>query len=429
MSKFTTILIKEMKDLLRDPKIVVGMIVVPLLMFPAMGAMFRTGIESAEQKTQIAVIDLDNQAFSQAFIAALENSPGVSLYDVDSNNVEEGIQKAESAEVKVLMVIPEGFTADIQNASGTEIEVYTIVEGLGMGEVISTARVDEIIKGINRSLSEKVIQEQIPTMNPAKVLDPITAKSVTIVQGKRVNVSPTIIAGLISSQSFIVPVVLMVMILFVAQMAATSMATEKENKTLETLLTLPVSRISILAGKMGGTAVVSLIAAVAYIIGFSYYMSAFQFDSQEIPISMEDIGLSITPIGFLLLGISIFMAVLAALSLAMILAVFTQDVRSAQSLVSFTIMPLVFPAMILVFADINSLPTALRYVLLVLPFSHPTIAANAVVLKNYAMVLGGIAYLAVFTLCVLYIAARMFSTERVITAKITFRRKKGNRNP
>lgn len=429
MSKFTTILIKEMKDLLRDPKIVVGMIVVPLVMFPAMGAMFKTGIESTEKEAQIAVIDLDNQAFSQAFIAALENSPGVSLYDLGVNNAEEGIQKAEAAEVKVLIVIPEGFTADIQNVSGTEIEVYTIMEGLGIGEVISTAQVDEIIKGINRSLSEKVIQEQIPAANPDKVLDPITAKSVTIVQGNRVNVSPTIIAGMISSQSFIVPVVLMVMIIFVAQMAATSMATEKENKTLETLLTLPVSRISILAGKMGGTAVVSLIAAVAYIIGFSYYMSAFQFDSQEIPISMEDIGLSITPTGFLLLGISIFMAVLAALSLAMILAVFTQDVRSAQSLVSFTIMPLVFPAMILVFADINSLPTALRYVLLVLPFSHPTIAANAVVLKDYVMVVGGIAYLALFTLVVLYIAARMFSTERVITAKITFRRKKRNRSP
>jgi ABC-2 type transport system permease protein len=153
-------------------------------------------------------------------------------------------------------------------------------------------------------------------------------------------------------------------------------------------------------------------------------MSAFQFDSGELPINLEEIGLSITPVGFILLGISIFMAVLAALSLAMILAVFTQDVRSAQSLVSFTIMPLVFPAMILVFADINSLPTALKYVLLVLPFSHPTIAASAVALKDYGLVLGGIAYLAVFTLVVLYIAARMFSTERVITAKITFGRKK-----
>ncbi|MBU7045315.1 MAG: ABC transporter permease, partial [Theionarchaea archaeon] len=59
-----------------------------------------------------------------------------------------------------------------------------------------------------------------------------------------------------------------------------------------------------------------------------------------------------------------------------------------------------------------------------LPFSHPTIAARAVILQDYGIVLGGIFYLAVFTLFVLYIAARMFSTERVITAKITFGQKK-----
>jgi ABC-2 type transport system permease protein len=429
MGKLTTILIKEMKDLLRDPKIVIGMIVVPLVLFPAMGAMFRTGMESAEGDIQIGIIDLDNQELSHTFITALQNSPGVKLHDLESTGIEEAVKEAESEDVKVLMVLPEGFTSDIQSMAGAEIELYAIVEGLGISEVISTTRVDQLIEGVNRQLSETVIQNRIPEVDPNNVLDPITTKGVTIIRGKEVNVPPAVIAGLVSSQSFIVPVVLMVMILFVAQMAATSMATEKENKTLETLLTLPVSRLSILAGKMGGTAVVSLIAAVAYMIGFSYYMSAFQFGSTEIPISLKEIGLSITPLGFVLLGISIFMAVLAALSLAMILAVFTQDVRSAQSLVSFTIMPLVFPAMILVFADINSLPAALRYILLILPFSHPTIAANAVALKNYSIVLGGIAYLAIFTIVVLFIAARMFSTERVVTAKITFGRKKAKPKP
>ncbi len=424
MGKLTTILVKEMKDLLRDPKIVVGMIVVPLLMFPAMGLMFRTGIESAESEIQVAIIDLDNQEFSREFVTALENSPGVKIADLQSNSVDEAIKEAEAADIKVLMVIPDGFTDDLQHTKGAEVSVYALVKGLGISEVISTSRVDVIIEGINRYMSVTTIERELPEVDPDKVLDPITTRGYTVVGGQTVDVPPAVIAGLISSQSFIVPVVLMVMILFVAQMAATSMATEKENKTLETLLTLPVSRFSILAGKMGGTAVVSLIAAVAYIIGFSYYMSAFQFGQAELPISLEEIGLSITPLGFMLLGVSIFMAVLAALSLSMILAVFTQDVRSAQSLVSFTIMPLVFPALILVFADINSLPTAFRYVLLALPFSHPTIAANAVVLKDYGVVIGGIAYLAVFTLVVLFIAARMFSTERVITAKITFGRKK-----
>lgn len=418
-----TILIKEMKDLLRDPKIVLGMVLVPLVMFPAMGLLFKTGIESAEKETEIALINMDTGQFSDMFITTLGNTPGVKLSDLAAQTVDDAIKQAEAAEIRVVIIIPEGFSTQIQHTEGADIDVYALVKGLGMSEIISAAKVDEIIYVINRELSKAIIKEEIPDVDPAHVLSPITAKGYTVVMGKTVEVPPALIANLINSQSFIVPVVLMMMIMFVAQMAATSMATEKENKTLETLLTLPVSRMSILAGKMGGTAVVSVIAAVAYIIGFSYYMSSFQFGA-EIPVSLEDVGLVFTPFGFGLLALSIFMAVLAALSMSMILAVFTQDVRSAQSLVSFTIMPLVFPALILVFADLNSLPTAFKFVLLALPFSHPTIAAKAVILQDYGIVLGGIFYLAVFTLFVLYIAARMFSTERVITAKITFGQKK-----
>ena len=423
MSKFATILVKEMKDLLRDPKVIIGMVVVPLIMFPAMGAMFRTGIESAGGETAVGIIDYDNGEFSEVFVSILENDPNVKLVYLDSRDIEEAIKEVEPQDVKVIMTIPEGFTESIQAKTGTKMKVYALVTGLGMGEAITIAHIDVIIAGINRQLAAAVVQSQMPGIDPDNVLDPILVDGYTVVKGEIIDIHPAYIASLISSQSFIVPIVLMVMILFVAQMAATSMATEKENKTLETLLTLPVGRMTILAGKMGGTAVVSLISAVAYIIGFNYYMSAFQVPVQA-TVTLEDIGFSMTPLGYILLGLSIFMAILAALSIAMILAVFTQDVRSAQSLVSFTIMPLVFPALILMFADLNSLPVILKYILLVLPFSHPTIAAKSLILRNYGIVLGGIAYLAVFTLVVLYIAARMFSTERIITARMRFGRKR-----
>jgi ABC-2 type transport system permease protein len=426
MGKFTTILFKEMKDLLRDPKIVVGMVLVPLVMFPALGLMFRTGIESVAEETGkgtgTGIIDLDGGSYAQAFIRALDEDPGVNLIELATPNVPDAIATAESRDMRVLMVIPKGFSEKIEHTQGAEIETYAIIRGMGISEIVSISKVDEIIQRVNRQLSLAMIEQEIPQADPEYVLNPITTHGQTVVKGTIIDIPPALIVDVMNSQSFIVPVILMMMILFVAQMAATSMATEKENKTLETLLTLPVSRMSILAGKMGGTAVVSVISAIAYIIGFSYYMSSFQ--PQNVSLKLADFGLSISPFGLGLLGISIFMAVLAALSLAMILAVFTQDVRSAQSLVSFTIMPLVFPALILMFADINTLPTALRIILLALPFSHPTIAARAVIMNNYGIVLAGIAYQAIFTLVVLYIAARMFSTERVVTAKISFRKKK-----
>ena len=44
------VVVKELKELLRDPKILIGMIVVPLVMFPIMGFVIRGSIESTQQR-------------------------------------------------------------------------------------------------------------------------------------------------------------------------------------------------------------------------------------------------------------------------------------------------------------------------------------------------------------------------------------------
>ena len=39
---FGNILVKELKELIRDPKILLGMIIVPLIMFPILGAVMNS---------------------------------------------------------------------------------------------------------------------------------------------------------------------------------------------------------------------------------------------------------------------------------------------------------------------------------------------------------------------------------------------------
>jgi ABC-2 type transport system permease protein len=58
---FTNILIKELKELIRDPKILIGMIVVPLIMFPVLGLVFGYAQETAAHEAQNArLLVLDN---------------------------------------------------------------------------------------------------------------------------------------------------------------------------------------------------------------------------------------------------------------------------------------------------------------------------------------------------------------------------------
>jgi ABC-2 type transport system permease protein len=216
------------------------------------------------------------------------------------------------------------------------------------------------------------------------------------------------------------PLMVMMMVIFAIQMAATSIALEKEQKTLETLMTLPVGRLTILAGKLTGSVVIAIAGSISYMIGFSYYTaSAFSFAPQATSVDMGGAGIGIQPIGYALLGIVMFVTLVSALALAISLAVFTDSVRSAQSLTGVLIVPLIIPAMILMFSDLEMLPPTIQWIMLAIPYTHTMLATKAALLGNYWIILRSIAYISVFTLVVLWVAAKIFSTERIITSRFT----------
>ena len=80
--------------------------------------------------------------------------------------------------------------------------------------------------------------------------------------------SANMVAGLISQQSLLIPVVLMMIVIYSSQMVISAVAMEKQNKTLETLLTVPIKRTSIITAKMLAAGLVGLISAGVYMFGF-----------------------------------------------------------------------------------------------------------------------------------------------------------------
>ncbi len=100
------------------------------------------------------------------------------------------------------------------------------------------------------------------------------------------------------------------------------------------------------------------------------------------------------------------------------MSAFSENVRGAQALVGY-IYPLIFiPSLALVYLDVNTLPLALKAVLFAIPYSQPIIASKAVVVGDYTTVLLGIIYVAAFTIVIMYIASRLFATEKILTAKL-----------
>ena len=412
---FGNVLLKELKELIRDPKILLGMIIVPLIMFPILGGVISFASQTAQeqaQKATLVVLNDDGGNYSEALIDFLNSSLKVFVFN--NTTPEEALKNDLLSKYNTtnMLEIPPGFSANMtlhqENSSvRADLEFYSLFSNAGPFENIGSSIVDGLISRFNRYLAPDFVS---------------TEKS-TIIKGKIAEgVDPSVLSTLVLSQAIAMPITIMILLTYAMQIAATSVAMEKEEKTLETLLTLPLDRFSILMGKLSGSILVAGLGALAYMFGFTFYVGSIASTVPSgTPVDLASLELVPSIIGYLLLGISLFVTLLSALALAVILSAFAEDVRGAQSLVGY-IYPLLFiPSFLLIYIDVNALPFWLRYIIYAIPFSHPIIASRAVTVGDYLTPLFGIIYVTAFTLAIMYVASRLFATEKILTAKLRFR--------
>lgn len=420
------IILKEIKELVRDPKVLLPMIVIPLVMFPLMGFAIETSMATVEQsigKTSIGLIDQDQGQYALTLQAFMTGS-NFSITHLDDVTVDEALEQVQNSNLTNLIIIPSGFSENITERRTADITVYTPFRGGGIAESTRSSTVNTLLNIFESGILDQRIREGFPESEAAQILNPINLEDKSIVKGKSADVRPADLFSLMISQTTIMPVGMMTLLIFAMQLAATAVASEKEEKTLETLLTMPINRTMILAGKLTGSIIVALVGAVAYLIGFSYYMNSFTGMGPDVVIDLAAIGLAPSLASYAILGVSLFMALLSALALAISLSVFAEDVRGAQALVGPLSMLFIVPMIFTMFTDITALPFPLSIILLAIPFTHPMLAANVSFTGNYVGAIGGIAYMAIFTIIVLYVAAKLFGTEKILTAKLKLQRRK-----
>ena len=420
------IVTKEVKEMMRDPRILLGMVLAPLLIFPLMGFILRTSTEAMQESLRtvsIAVVDFDGKAIAQNLTNFLKSMPNVKVEIIEAQSIDEIAAYVQASNITSLVIIPEGFSSNITEGEKAELKVYGVFRAGGITESVAFSAAQNLIELYKRNLMNETVQTRFPE-NPT-VLDPIDVSQSSIIKGKPVDVNPTALFSFTQAQSFGLPLALFMLIILAMQLASTSVATEKEEKTLETLMSLPLNRFTLLMGKLAGSTLVAAIGAIATILGVIYYMGSFAFGMPAQPsVDLAAIGLAPSLLSYAILGLSVFVALLSALALAVVISVFAEDVRGAQSLLGIVYMPLLIPMFALMFADLNTLPFGLQILLLALPFTHPMLAARATITGDYLVAVLGIGYVAVFTLVILYIAARLFATEKILTAKIRLGRKK-----
>jgi len=415
---------KEVKELIRDPKILLGVVLMPLIIFPLMGSAMgvsQRSVTRAVRRMSIAIYDEDEGEASQALLEFLSKDNEAVV--IEASSLDDALRRFEELETPVLLHIPRGYSARLDDGVRGVVRLYTYLRRFNMAETSKASSVEQLIEiySVHYSLERirRLLQEAGESSEPEAVRNPISVSCASIVRGVVLDMPPQAIFGIIMSQSIMLPLMVMMMTIFAVQMAATSIALEKEQKTLETLMTLPVGRLTILVGKLGGSIIIAVAGSISYLIGFGYYMrSTFGFVPEFTTMTLREAGLRLSPLGVILLGVLIFLTLLLSLALALSIAIFAEDVRGAQSLVGLLYIPIMIPSFILMFTDLDMLPTTIRWLMLVVPYTHSIVASKALFLGRHLPVLRSVLYILLFTALVLYVAARIFSTERIITARL-----------
>lgn len=424
MRKFYILLKKEIRELLTLQ--IIAPLVLTAVLFIAIGGILGKEQKKAQAPQEVLLQNLDKGALSQT-AANILDSANLKTETIDpSVSLDNALNQAREGNKIALLVIPADFENKLLAPDQKSIEVYTIIRGFSITSGQKYNAVVSAVELMNRGISNILLAKNLPTVNPDLIKSPVRVNDFLVVGGKKANINPALVMGFVTQQTMFIPIILFFVIVFASQMIATAIATEKENKTLETLLTTPVDRRLIVISKMTAAGIVALLASLIYLYGFRSYMQGIT-GGQVISAVVEAIkalGLTFTPLGYVLLGISLFVGILAALSIALILGAFAEDIKSVAGLTAPLMVLVAIPYFLTLFLDVNSLSPILRYITYAIPFSHIFLAAPNIFLGNYLAVVWGILYQLVFFLVFAMLAAKIFSTDLIMTLKLNFGKKK-----
>ena len=427
MSHMTSIIEKEVRELLTPGSVISVLFMVVL--FAGLGGLIGGEVDSAAELPTFGLIveegdyydgwnptDVLASAYGEDAdkIVMMDSTCDSSDADIVSEMQERGI-----ANVIALPSI-ESFNQSIMDQTQVSVRQYYLYEPTGLFGSVSSTIMSSVVSILSNSLSQKLVADAGSDVDYQFLMTPIGTASEdisTIVDGEaHSGITPYDISNEITSQTLMIPIVIMIIIMMVGSIVISSMGSEKENKTLETLLTMPVKRTSIVSGKIVAAAVVGLVYGLAYMVGMSIYMGSMTGTiTGSTSVSLEDLGMALGAADWALVMISMFLAIVCALGICMILGAFAKNYKSAQTMTMPLSILAMIPMFIIMFTGWYGAGGAIQFITFIIPFSHPMMAMQALMYGDMTLVIGGIVYMAAFAIVSILITVRLYNSDILIT--------------
>lgn len=426
MNIFLVLVKKEVKELLTRQLLI--SIAAMLFVFHVIGNVTGTQNKASElRNSDVVVLDLDGSPLSKSVIGRLSGA-GYRIKTASFPGIEEALAAPGYTDENFFILLPAGLQRGLAAGKKAEVGFYSRFKNFSpVGTGATATKIRKAISNVNHELSVHVLGKNSPSLAAGFAREPLAASEFVIVGGKMAPVSLTQALASIQSQLYFFPIAMFFIVIMAAQMIMTSVASEKENKTLETLLSSPVDRWMLVISKLSASALVAGALSGAYMLGMRSFMSGITAQvsaGAALPArsALAELGLVIAPSGYLLIGLSVLVCILCALSIALILGVLSDNVKSIQATIMPLMMLLMLSYILPMFIDVSTASVPVRLLLYAIPFTHAFTAPQNVMLHNNAQVLWGIAYQAGVFIAFVTLAGKLFSGESLLTLKLPFKK-------
>lgn len=396
-----TIFRKELREVLRDKRMVYMVILLPFFLYPIL--FFIIGKVSKSQSDK-----LSREKVTLLLDPATEATPIYNLLKTDTSFVV-ALQSFDRAALDTLEdaigISVEGDYAATQAARESSVVKVT---GDFTRDLLDSRR--QVVLGLLTKLNQVLLEQRLQAMN----LPPAFAQPLLIQEEDLASTQQRFgkaIGGYMP--------MLLLLFIFIGciYISIDITAGEKERRTIQTLFTAPVHVREIIAGKFLAVATVGIVSASMNLLSL---VLAMMMQVRLMGDSLGQLSISISPQGWMWLIVLVVLSTifLAALSLAVTLL--ANSYKESQSYVSPLMMLVLIPSMIAQMPGMELDASTAMVPMFNICLAIAAIFKGTLVVKWMAMV---VFWGVVYALLALFLASRTFGNENVITGeKVSLKR-------
>lgn len=400
-----TIYLKELRDMLRDRRTLLSIIIIPTLVMPLMTFGFgkvATNVVSKAREEIPTVVILGGED-SPGVVAALKASKKLNIVPQGADSKAEVKAKISDKKIRAAVELPYRFETGLKEGAAAPVIIYHY-----QGELKSSLGAGEL-ETFFRELREKTTTGLLAERSlPATLVRPFEFKRENVAPAEKVG--GNIIGGFI-------PYLIIILCFTGAMYPAMDLtAGEKERGTMETLLCSPVARVDIVLGKflMVLTGSLSAMGCMLLSMGTTAFIGGFLAVGGTKGLISAVAGSplpAIDPYGLLgVLAMVLPVAVLFA-AVAFTISLFAKSHKEAQSYLAPLMIVIIMPTVIGMLPGID-LDLKLAFV----PLLNLSLVCREMLSGvwhwNYIAIIFGSSCL--YAAVALALAVRMFNREDVI---------------